>query len=50
MESLFIQLAFIIYLFIHFIIYSALMYKSQFQKLDPYDWFCDPGSQLKMTF
>ncbi len=21
------------------------MYKSQFQKIDPYDWFCGPGSQ-----
>ncbi len=20
------------------------MYKSQFQKIDPYDWFCGPGS------
>ncbi len=30
MESLFIQ----------------MMYKSQFQKIDPYDWFCGPGSHL----
>ncbi len=22
------------------------MHKSQFQKIDPYDWFCAPGSQL----
>ncbi len=22
------------------------MYKSQFQKIDPYDWFCGPGSQF----
>ncbi len=22
------------------------MYKSQFQKIDPYDWFCGPGSQM----
>ncbi len=30
MESLFIQ----------------MMYKSQFHKIDPYDWFCAPGSHL----
>ncbi len=30
MESLFIQ----------------MMYKSQFWKIDPYDWFCGPGSHL----
>ncbi len=30
MESLFIQ----------------LMYASQFQKADPYDWFCGPGSHI----
>ncbi len=23
------------------------MYKSQFQKLDPYDWFCGPGSHFR---
>ncbi len=23
-----------------------MMYKSQFQKMDPYDWFCGPGSHL----
>ncbi len=23
-----------------------MMYESQFQKIDPYDWFCGPGSQL----
>ncbi len=23
-----------------------MMYKSQFQKIDPYDWFCGPGSQI----
>ncbi len=22
------------------------MYKSQFQKIDPYDWLCGPGSHL----
>ncbi len=22
------------------------MYKSQFPKIDPYDWFCGPGSQI----
>ncbi len=22
------------------------MYKSQFKKIDPYDWFCVPGSHL----
>ncbi len=22
------------------------MYKSQFRKIYPYDWFCDPGSHL----
>ncbi len=26
-----------------------MMYKSQFQKINPYDWFCDPGSQLILT-
>ncbi len=24
------------------------MYKSQFWKIDPYDWFCGPGSQLSL--
>ncbi len=23
-----------------------MMYKSQFQKIDPYDWFCGPQSQV----
>ncbi len=23
------------------------MHKSQFQKIDPYDWFCGPGSRLE---
>ncbi len=23
-----------------------MMYKSQFKKKDPYDWFCGPGSHL----
>ncbi len=23
-----------------------MMHKSQFQKIDPYDWFCGPGSHL----
>ncbi len=26
-----------------------MMYKSQFRKIDPYDWFCgfvDPGGQI----
>ncbi len=22
------------------------MYKSQFRKIDPYDWFCGPGSHM----
>ncbi len=22
------------------------MYKSKFQQIDPYDWFCGPGSQI----
>ncbi len=22
------------------------MYKSQFRKIDPYDWFCGPGSHI----
>uniref|UniRef100_A0A673IB12 Immunoglobulin subtype domain-containing protein n=1 Tax=Sinocyclocheilus rhinocerous TaxID=307959 RepID=A0A673IB12_9TELE len=25
------------------------MYKSQFRKIDPYDWFCAPGSHFMMT-
>ncbi len=25
------------------------MYKSQFWKIDPYDWFCGPGSQILHT-
>ncbi len=32
MESLFIQF--------------EMMYTSQIQKTDPYDWFCGPGSQM----
>ncbi len=30
-----------------------MMYKSQFRKIDPYDWFCGPGSHMfkkKLTF
>ncbi len=23
-----------------------MMYESQFHKIDPYDWFCGPGSQI----
>ncbi len=23
-----------------------MMYKSQFRKIDPYDWFCGPGSHI----
>ncbi len=23
-----------------------MMYKSQFQNIDPYDWFCGPGSNI----
>ncbi len=23
-----------------------MMYKFQFKKIDPYDWFCGPGSQM----
>ncbi len=34
MESLFIQLA------------DDVGYKYQFRKIDPYDWFCGPGSQI----
>ncbi len=34
MESLFIQFQ---------------MYKSQFQKIDPYDWFCGPVSHIIFT-
>ncbi len=26
-----------------------MMYKSQFQKIDPYDWFCGPGSQMSYS-
>ncbi len=25
-----------------------MMYKSQFWKMYPYDWFCGPGSQMRM--
>ncbi len=25
---------------------SFIQYKSQFQKIDPYDWFCGPGSHM----
>ncbi len=25
-----------------------MMYNSQFQKIDPYDWFCGPGSHIRM--
>ncbi len=24
-----------------------MMYKSQFEKIDPHDWFCGPGSHMK---
>ncbi len=24
------------------------MYKSQFKKNEPYDWFCGPGSHIRM--
>ncbi len=23
-----------------------MMYKYKFRKIDPYDWFCGPGSQM----
>ncbi len=23
-----------------------MLYKSQFRKIDPYDWFCGPGSYM----
>ncbi len=23
-----------------------MLYKSQFRKIDPYDWFCGPGSHM----
>ncbi len=26
-----------------------MMYKSQFQKIDPYDWFCSPVSQIDLN-
>ncbi len=26
-----------------------IMYTSQFWKIDPYDWFCGPGSQMVMS-
>ncbi len=26
-----------------------MMYKSQFQKIDTYDWFCCPGSHILKT-
>ncbi len=25
-----------------------MMYKSQFRKIDPYDWFCGPGSHIAL--
>ncbi len=25
-----------------------MMYKSQFQEIDPYDWFCGPGSHIEL--
>ncbi len=37
MESLFIQLSY------------DVMYKSQFRKMYPYDWFCGPGSHTPHT-
>ncbi len=27
-------------------VFIQLIYKSRFQKMYPYDWFCDPGSQI----
>ncbi len=27
-----------------------MMYKSQFQKITPYDWFCGPGSQIHIVY
>ncbi len=27
-----------------------MMYKSQFRKIDPYDWFCGPGSHIRKHF
>ncbi len=26
-----------------------MMHKSQFRKIDPYDWFCAPGSDIMLT-
>ncbi len=30
-------------------LFIQLMYKSQFKKIDPYDWFCGPGSHMTQT-
>ncbi len=27
-----------------------MMYKSQFRKIDPYDWFCGPRSHMCFFF
>ncbi len=27
-----------------------MMYKSQFKKIDPYDWFCGPGLHMLVDF
>ncbi len=27
-------------------LFIQMMYKSQFHKIEPYDWFSGPGSQL----
>ncbi len=35
MESLFIQIS-----------DKYVLYKSQYKKTDPYDWFCGPGSHM----
>ncbi len=26
-----------------------VMYKSQFPKIDPYEWFCGPGSHMELS-
>ncbi len=42
-----------IYIYIYYIYFTYLfsfqiMYKSQFRKIDPYDWFCGPVSHIRI--
>ncbi len=30
-----------------YLISFQMIYKSKFQKIDPYDWFCGPGSHMR---